>query len=111
METIMKTKEKRSLIKAKKMDAMVDTFDELNEDELAQVIGGLINQIDDNALLTFNGKFLNNSARTCYGAATNTILYSEQLGMSTVSASNITSLLTRSGESLNLKNTDTITIS
>lgn len=108
----MKTKEKQNKMKVKKMEAMVDAFDELTEDELAQVIGGLGgDQSGDDALLTFNGKFLNNGARTCKGTTAARVMFTEQMSASTSAASTLTSLMTRNGASLNIEATDQITMS
>ena len=93
-----------------KFTAMVDAFDELTEDEIAQVVGGIA-QVDENDLLTFNGKFLNNGARTCKGKNTQNVLYTEQMGASTVYSSTLTALMDRNGKSMDIEDTDNVTVS
>ena len=104
----MKCKKELNAVNEKKIEAMIDTFDELTDEEIAQVIGGI--GVTDNALLTFNGKYLNNGARTCGGFATSNVLYTEQLG-SPVATSKLTALKDRNGKSLGIEDTDTITMS
>ena len=107
----MKTKEELNAVNEKKIEAMIDTFDELTDEEIAQVIGGGIAQIDENDLLTFNGKYQNNGARTCKGNATANVMFTEQMGASTTATSKFTELKDRNGKSLDIAETDTVTVS
>ena len=84
---------------------------ELTKEELEKVTGGIAGGVDDNALLTFNGKFLNNGARTCKGVATRNVLYTEQLGVATTAASKLTKLTDRNGKSMDIEATDSVTVS
>ena len=106
----MKTKEELNAVNEKKIETMIDTFDELTDEEIAQVVGGIA-QIDENDLLTFNGKFLNNGARTCVGNATQNVLYTEQMGASTTATSTLTKLMDRNGKSMGIVDTDNVTVS
>lgn len=106
----MKTKEELNAVNEKKIEAMIDTFDELTDEEIAQVVGGIA-QIDENDLLTFNGKFLNNGARTCVGSDTPNVMFSEQMGASTTATSKLTVLKDRNGKTMGIEGTDNVTMS
>ena len=100
-ETIMKTKEEYCVLNEKKNEPLVDTLDNLTDEELIQVIGG-INQIDENALLTFNGKIPSDGSHNMSTKLTSTVLYSQSLDESTNATSRFTPLKTRTGEDLNI---------
>lgn len=51
-------------LKEKAIQAATDTSTEVDRAAIQKEIDASIQQIDDNALLTFNGKFLNNGARS-----------------------------------------------
>ena len=106
----MKIKEELNAVNEKKIEAMIDTFDELTDEEIAQVVGGIA-QIDENDLLTFNGKYLNNGARTCNGKATANVMFTEQMGASTTGASTLTKLIDRNGKAVGIVDTDYVTVS
>lgn len=107
----MKTKEELNAVNEKKIEAMIDTFDELTDEEIAQVIGGGMAQIDENDLLTFNGKYQNNGARTCKGKATANVMFTEQMGASTTATSTLTKLMDRNGKAMGIEDTDNVTMS
>ena len=71
----------------------------------------MVDQIDDNALATYNGKYLVDGSRNSKGTATCTILSNSAMSTSTQWGSALTSLLSRTDESLNIQSTDNITVS
>lgn len=52
-------------LKEKAINAVNDTNTEVEREAIQKEINASVQQIDDNALLTFNGKVLSNDARTC----------------------------------------------
>ena len=98
-------------LKEKVINAVNDTNTEVDRDAIQKEIDASIAQIDDNALLTFNGKFLNNGARTCKGEATNNVRFSELLSKETTADTKLTDLMDRNGKSLDIEDTDNITVS
>ena len=98
-------------LKEKVIDAVNDTNTEVDRDAIQKEIDASIQQIDDNALLTFDGKFLNNGARTCKGEAISNVLYNEQLNEDTKTDTTLTSLKDRCGKNLEIEATDNITVS
>lgn len=48
-----------------------------DREAIQKEINASIAEIDDNALLTFNGKFLGNGARTCKGFDTANVIFTE----------------------------------
>lgn len=92
----MKRREKLNDLPEENAETLGKMLAELSEDELVQVTGGT---------------FLNDSGRTCKGVATTNVLYTEKLGVSIVAASTFTQLKTRSGQSLDIEDTDSITVS
>ena len=51
-------------LKEKAINAVNDTNTEVDREAIQKEIEASVQQIDDNALLTFNGKFLNNGSRS-----------------------------------------------
>ena len=98
-------------LKEKVINAVNDTNTEVDRDAIQKEIDASIQQIDDNALLTFNGKFLNNGSRTCKGEATKNVLYNEQLSQNTTTCTLLPELQDRNGKSLGIEDTDSVTVS
>ena len=98
-------------LKEKVINAVNDTNTDVDRETIQKEIDASVQQIDDNALLTFNGKFLNNGARTSKGNATANVLYTEQLAADTSANSTLISLKDRNGKSLGIEDTDNITVS
>ena len=70
-----------------------------------------IDQVDDNALVQFNGKYLVDGSNNNVATATKTILLNQSLATDTASASALTDLKDRSGNSLEIISTDTYQVS
>lgn len=98
-------------LKEKVINAVNDTNTEVDRDAIQKEIDASIAQIDDNALLTFNGKFLNNGARTCKGAATANVMFTEQMSEETTADTKLTDLMDRNGKSLGIEDTDNVIMS
>lgn len=70
-----------------------------------------IDQVDDNALVQFNGKYLVDGSNNNVATATKTILLNQSLATNTASNSALTDLKDRSGNSLEIISTDTYQVS
>jgi len=70
-----------------------------------------IDQIDDNALITFNGKYLLEGSRAQSGTAVKTHMTNSNLATNTSGATKLTELANRNGESLEINTGDKVTVS
>ena len=70
-----------------------------------------IDQVDDNALVQFNGKYLVDGSNNNVATATKTILLNQSLATNTATDSALTALKDRSGNSLEIISTDTYQVS
>jgi len=70
-----------------------------------------IDQIDDNALVTFNGKYLVDGSKNTIGDATYTALTNQKLAEDTNADTKLTALKNRNNESLEIMATDKVTVS
>jgi flagellin len=70
-----------------------------------------IDQIDDNALVTFNGKYLVDGSKNTIGEATYTAFSNQKLAANTNSTTKLTNLANRNNESLEIATTDKVTVS
>lgn len=95
-------------LKEKVINATTDTNTEVDREAIQNEIDASIQQIDDNALLTFNGKFLNNGARTCAGVALANIMYTQQF---IDTKGKLADLTDKDGNDLGLDSTDLVTFS
>lgn len=77
------------------------------QDELDQAI----DQINDNASVTFNGKLLVDGSMNKASESTTNVFMNESLSTGTTGATKLTDLQDRNGNNLDIKTTDTITIS
>jgi flagellin len=77
------------------------------QDELDQSI----DQINDNANVTFNNKYLIDGSLTGTGSATHSTYVNSALGTATVSSTALTDLTNREGGGLGIVSTDTVTVS
>ena len=71
----------------------------------------MVDQIDDNALATYNGKYLVDGSRNSIGTATCTTLTNNALSTAAGWGSALTKLESRQNESLNIQSTDNVTVS
>ncbi|MDY6269274.1 MAG: flagellin, partial [Selenomonadaceae bacterium] len=70
-----------------------------------------IDQINDNANVTYNGKYLVDGSHNSKVTATTTALTNESLGKDTTSATVFSAMTDHNGNSLNIQASDTITMS
>jgi flagellin len=98
-------------LKEKAINAATDTNTDSDRATLQKEINQFVDQINDNALATFNGKYLvDGSKSAAVGTSTKTILINQMLSSDTASGA-FTSMLDSSGKSLNIVDGDKITAS
>ncbi len=98
-------------LKEKVINAANDTNTDADRQTIQKELDQSIDQIDDNANVTYNGKYLVDGSHSSQTTATTTALTNESLSTDTAAGSLLTELKTRTGESLHLSGTDNITIS
>ena len=98
-------------LKEKAINAANDTNTDEDRRTIQKEINQMVDQIDDNALATYNGKYLVDGSRNSIGTATCTTLSNGALSTSSAWGSALTSLKSRTDESLNIQSTDNITVS
>lgn len=100
-------------LKEKVINAVNDTNTEVDRESIQKEINESIQQIDDNALLTFDGKFLNNGSRTVNGETTRNVLYTEQQNSDISNELSIMNsvLKERNGNNLDISATDMVEVS
>ncbi len=98
-------------LKEKVINAANDTNTDADRQTIQKELDQSIDQIDDNANVTYNGKYLVDGSHSSQTTATTTALTNESLSTETAADSKLTDLKTRTGESLHLSDTDNITIS
>ena len=98
-------------LKEKAINAANDTNTDEDRRTIQKEINQMVDQIDDNALATYNGKYLVDGSRNAKGIATCTTLTNSALSTASAWASALTDLKTRTDESLNIQSTDNVTVS
>ncbi len=98
-------------LKEKAVNAANDTNTDSDRATIQKELDQSIDQINDNANVTFNGQYLVDGSHNSKTTATTTALTNQSLGTGTAAGSTLTSLTSRSGDSLNIQSTDTITVS
>ena len=98
-------------LKEKVINAANDTNTDADRQTIQKELDQSIDQIDDNANVTYNGKFLVDGSHNRKITATSTYLTNESLNAKTVAASKLMDLRNRSGESLYIHSTDNVTVS
>ena len=98
-------------LKEKAINAANDTNTDDDRRTIQKEINQMVDQIDDNALATYNGKYLVDGSRNSKGQATCTTLTNSALSTASGWASALTSLKSRTDESLNILSTDNVTVS
>ena len=98
-------------LKEKAINAANDTNTDDDRRTIQKEINQMVDQIDDNALATYNGKYLVDGTRNSKGTATCTSLSNSAMSTSTKWASTLVSLKSRTDESLNIQSTDNVTVS
>ena len=99
-------------LKEKVLNAANDTNSDADRRIIQKELDQAIDQINDNANVSFNGKpLMDGSLNKQLGTATTSVFTNQKLGMATIAGSALTSLADRNGNTLDIKSTDTIKIS
>ena len=98
-------------LKEKVINAANDTNTDADRQTIQKELDQSIDQIDDNANVTYNGKFLVDGSHNRKITATTTTLTNESLNAKTTQNSALTKLQNRSGENLYIHSTDNVTVS
>ena len=98
-------------LKEKAVNAANDTNTDADRQTIQKELDQSIDQINDNANVTFNGQYLVDGSKNSKTTGTSTALTNQSLATGTASTDALTSLKARNGDSLNIRDTDTVTIS
>jgi flagellin len=102
------------ILKALKEKA-INSANDSNTDEdrktIQKEVDQFIDQIDDNALVTFNGKYLVDGSKNNATTSSKTILLNQSLATATKTSSALTELQNRAGDSLEIASTDRYQVS
>jgi flagellin len=98
-------------LKEKVINAANDTNTDEDRATIQKELDQSIDQINDNANVTFNGKYLVDGSHNQKVTATTTAMTNSAMATSTAGGSAFNTLLDRNGNSLNITDLDTITLS
>ncbi len=98
-------------LKEKAVNAANDTNTDADRQTIQKELDQSIDQINDNANVTFNGQYLVDGSKNSKTTATCTALTNQSLAEGTSSSTKLTDLKARNNDSLNIQATDTITVS
>ena len=98
-------------LKEKVINAANDTNTDADRATIQKELDQSIDQINDNANVTYNGKYLVDGSKNAATKGTSTALTNESLYSGTDWSSKFTDLKDRNGNSLNITSTDTVTMS
>ena len=98
-------------LKEKVINAANDTNTDADRQTIQKELDQSIDQIDDNANVTYNGKYLVDGSHNSKTNQTTTALTNESLDAKTTKGTKLTALANRSGELLNIHSTDNVTVS
>ena len=98
-------------LKEKAVNAANDSNTDSDRQTIQKELDQSIDQINDNANVTFNGKYLVDGSKNSKGNATYTVLTNQSLSTDTKAGDLLTTLKARSGDSLEIVDTDKVTVS
>ena len=98
-------------LKEKAVNAANDSNTDSDRQTIQKELDQSIDQINDNANVTFNGKYLVDGSKNSKGNATYTVLTNQSLGTETTASTKLTDLTACSGDSLEIADTDNVTVS
>ena len=98
-------------LKEKAVNAANDSNTDSDRQTIQKELDQSIDQINDNANVTFNGKYLVDGSKNSKGNATYTVLTNQSLSTDTEAKTQLTDLKARSGDSLEIVDTDKVTVS
>ncbi|MBR4904513.1 MAG: flagellin [Selenomonadaceae bacterium] len=98
-------------LKEKAINAANDSNTEEDRQTIQKEVDQFIDQIDDNALVQFNGKYLVDGSKNNVVSASKTILLNQSLATNTTADSYLTALNNRAGDALEIQSTDKYQVS
>ena len=98
-------------LKEKAVSAANDTNTDVDRATIQKELDQSIDQINDNANVTFNGQYLVDGSHNREVKQTTTAMTNTSLDTATKGTSAMTSLRARSGDTLNIQKTDRVTVS
>ncbi len=98
-------------LKEKVINAANDTNTDDDRATIQKELNQSIDQIDDNANVTYNGKYLVDGSKNTVGTETCTAMTNQSLNTATKADSTLVSLQNANGESLEIASTDKVTVS
>ena len=98
-------------LKEKAVNAANDSNTDSDRQTIQKELDQSIDQINDNANVTFNGKYLVDGSKNSKGNATYTALSNQSLAKDTKATTALTDLAARNGDSLEIRDTDKVTVS
>ena len=98
-------------LKEKAVNAANDTNTDADRQTIQKELDQSIDQINDNANVTFNGQYLVDGSKNSATKATCTALTNQSLGLKTTGSTALTDLTARNGDKLNIQATDRVTVS
>ena len=98
-------------LKEKVINSANDTNTDSDRQQIQKELNQSVDQIDDNANVTYNGKYLVDGSHNNKVKATCTALTNESMFSTTSGSSKLVDLKTRTGEKLNIHSTDQVTVS
>ena len=98
-------------LKEKVINAANDTNTDADRQTIQKELDQSIDQINDNASVTFNGQYLVDGSHNKQIKQTTSSLTNQSLGTATTGATKMTQLTDRNGDSLNINKTDSVTVS
>ena len=98
-------------LKEKAVNAANDTNTDADRATIQKEMDQSIDQINDNANVTFNGQYLVDGSKNKKVNQTTTAMTNQSLSTSTASDQALTALKARNGDDLNIHSTDTVTVS
>jgi flagellin len=98
-------------LKERAINAANDSNTDEDRATIQKEVNQFIDQIDDNALVQFNGKYLVDGSKNNAITETKTVLLNQSLGTGTTAASVLTELTNRAGDSLEILSNDYFQVS
>ena len=97
--------------KEKVINAANDTNTDEDRATIQKELDQSIDQINDNANVTYNGKYLVDGSKHGKYDETSTVLTNQSMATNTIGTSKLTALKSRTDESLNIHSSDRVTVS
>jgi len=98
-------------LKEKAVSAANDTNTDADRATIQKELDQSIDQINDNANVTFNGQYLVDGSHNKKTNQTTTAMTNQSLSTATAKTTVLTTLAARNGDKLNIQSTDTVTVS